>query len=61
MDYIIVFDGQIEHYAETMTEARNIVRETIQDCYSKGDEYHIYKKVCTGSSTMPVKFKNEED
>ena len=57
--YAAVYDGEIQEEFDYLDEAMDYIKQTIHDCYSVGDNYTIVKRVCVGSSEVPVSFSEE--
>jgi len=57
--YAVIYDGQLTLEFDNVVKAMEHVKGEIHDCYTKGEEYYIFKNVCVGTSEMPVSFSEE--
>jgi hypothetical protein len=57
--YIVVYNDEVRDGFFSIAEAKEFAVEEIQDCYSTGEEYAIYKLVTVASSKVEVDFAKE--
>jgi hypothetical protein len=58
--YAVIYDNELAQEFDQLEKAMAYVKAEIQDCYSKGERYHIFKNVCIGFSDVVVSFSEED-